>query len=1754
MTAATPRARHPRLLILAFCAALLALLAAPCAQAQTTSVTDGSTPSALTPGAPAGSYPLSDFESINLYNGNLNFALPLLRVGGRGAVDASVTLKIERHWRVKTLKPLPNCQITGISCNPTYFPDPNGWISTPDYGPGSLVGRQPGSECGGGQGLGLTRLTFTAGDGTEYELRDRDYGGQPKYYPCSAETGHLRGVVFVTADGTAASFVSDAPIYDSSSTAPRTIRPFGVLKLRDGTIYRIDDGRVMWVRDRNGNRVSYTYEGPKVKTVTDTLGRTVTFNYSVSDVAPYGLCDQIVYKGFGGADRIVRVSRTNLGNVLRTTRAEDPALPKKVSELFPEFESSANLDFNPAGVVSAVWLPDDGVNHRAYKFFYNVYGELARVELPTGGAVEYDFAKYSVTNDGIFRGVAERRVYADGVNLEGQVAYSIEASPRTVEGYDAGGTLLTRSKHYFHGNPLDSLAQFPTDYSGWREGREYKTEHFGVTNGVASAEPLRRVEKVWQQRALVSWWTGTAEREPANDPRIVEIVTTVEPGGANLVTKHSALNPQTGAVGFDQFNNPTDLWEYDYGQGAVPARALRHAHTDYLTTNNGVDYTSASGTHLRSLPAGQQIYGVNPSTGAETLVAKSETRYDEAAYAPLTCGTAETPTPCSSAQQWDDPGAAPRGNVTTIRSWLDTTNSWLETHAQYDQLGNVRYSWDAKGNLSEVSYLDSFCNDGNGCGTASSVPHTFAFPTATKSPKPDPSGAYGSAAELMTSTVYDFYTGLAYSSTDANNQTTRMEYADPLDRPTAEVRPDGGRTDIEYSQPNEPLLYVRTLADLDGARRLKAEQHFDKMGRPSRSFTWENQDQSNPWLTVDTLYDALGQAWRVSNPYRSTGPGSAVDVNRAGAETSFDALGRVRQVKTADGASVTTSYVGNEVTVTDQAGKQRSSVSDALGRLTDIYEDPDPGGLNYRTSYQYDALGNLRTVMQGAQTRIFVYDSLGRLTSATNPEACRQEGAQCVAVPTSYEYYADGSLKTRTDARGVQTNYEYDGLGRVKSRSYVTPELLPATPTMTYRYDGAGVTGGVPNSKGRLTEVGSSVSTYSYGAYDVMGRVKSSSQTTAGQTYAMSYDYDLAGNLKEETYPSGRKVATGFDAAGRISSVTGVRAGEADRTYASQIAYAPHGVAAQLRLGNGLWEHTLYNNRLQPREIGLGATATDSGLLKLEYAYAASLDPASDPITGELDLTKNNGDVRVQRISVPAAGQTAAQTFTQTYGYDRLDRLESAEEKGGAASNWKQVYSYDRYGNRTFTNGTTYPAQLNTINNPVVSEANNRITSTGYVYDEAGNLRCDALHPCTGDGTNTAYYDYDGEGRMVRAGSGGSDYSNGGNSYAYDGDGRRVKKATYDGEATVFVYDAGGRVVAEYSNQVAYKGTRYLTQDHLGSTRAVTDAQGNAHSEGGAGGSRHDYLPFGEELSASVGVRTTAQGYGEAYNVSQQFTGKERDKETSLDYFGARYYSSSGGRFTGVDMAGPDLHGPQTLNKYQYCLNNPLRFVDRNGLYEKDVHFDLTKVLAYAAGFSMEESTAIATADQNVDDDPATNPTNLDNMFTWEGVRIRAAWHFTTAGRRNNLWRNFETLAGQSESSGGVGDPSTRGRALDALGRFFHPQQDSYSHAEYGPVLGHSFHGHAPDQTYNDPIKAFLMGYNTFQLLVRAANRLGGTSRPVPFGLIGTKVMQFSWATTNREKQMYLGQMIWMINWWRRLQERPIQPEKVEVAKSLFLK
>lgn len=309
--------------------------------------------------------------------------------------------------------------------------------------------------------------------------------------------------------------------------------------------------------------------------------------------------------------------------------------------------------------------------------------------------------------------------------------------------------------------------------------------------------------------------------------------------------------------------------------------------------------------------------------------------------------------------------------------------------------------------------------------------------------------------------------------------------------------------------------------------------------------------------------------------------------------------------------------------------------------------------------------------------------------------------------------------------------------------------------------------------------------------------------------------------------------------------------------------------------------------------------------MKLEYGYGTA--------------TQNNGSMKSQRISFNGL----VQAFEQTYTYDDLNRLQQAKEVVGTAETWKETFTIDRSGNREFdaANTTTLGSCPQTVCNPDINPANNRfLASQGYGYDENGNVTQDA----TGQ-----RFGYDAENHQKEFFIAGNSSSNPDATYAYDGDGRRVKKISST-ETTVFVYNAIGQLVAEYSTQIetANPQTSYLTTDHLGSPRVITDKTGNVLS-------RRDFMPFGEELGAGVGTRTTNDKYSVtgADNVRKRYTGYEKDQETQLDFAEARMYENRHGRFTAVDplLASGKSSNPQTFNRYVYTSNNPIARIDPDG-------------------------------------------------------------------------------------------------------------------------------------------------------------------------------------------------------------------------------
>jgi RHS repeat-associated protein len=279
-------------------------------------------------------------------------------------------------------------------------------------------------------------------------------------------------------------------------------------------------------------------------------------------------------------------------------------------------------------------------------------------------------------------------------------------------------------------------------------------------------------------------------------------------------------------------------------------------------------------------------------------------------------------------------------------------------------------------------------------------------------------------------------------------------------------------------------------------------------------------------------------------------------------------------------------------------------------------------------------------------------------------------------------------------------------------------------------------------------------------------------------------------------------------------------------------------------------------------------------------------------------INNNNGNVLSQTIARPGF------SATQTYTYDAYNRIQKVQE----GTEFRD-FAYKEPGNLyvpSWSTGAGWAPGSFTPASPAWFNANGCLVNTSL------GASCDAAGNQTAIGGFT--FAYDAENRLVS-----STLNRVTTNYIYDGEGRRVKKGS-----VVMVYDAFGRLAAEYGGTADPVGTEYLTADHLGSTRLVTSA---------AGAERRclDYLPFGEQMTQGMGGRGSC--YASANEPRVKFTGKERDAETGLDYFGARYFSGAQGRFTSPDNFLNDTTAldPQRWNLYAYTRNNPLRYVDPNG-------------------------------------------------------------------------------------------------------------------------------------------------------------------------------------------------------------------------------
>ncbi len=264
-----------------------------------------------------------------------------------------------------------------------------------------------------------------------------------------------------------------------------------------------------------------------------------------------------------------------------------------------------------------------------------------------------------------------------------------------------------------------------------------------------------------------------------------------------------------------------------------------------------------------------------------------------------------------------------------------------------------------------------------------------------------------------------------------------------------------------------------------------------------------------------------------------------------------------------------------------------------------------------------------------------------------------------------------------------------------------------------------------------------------------------------------------------------------------------------------------------------------------------------------------------------------------------------------TYSYDAASQLTGIVYQGGALAPANLAYSYDLAGRRVGVSGSLASTQLPAAVSSAVYNANNQLTqwgSTAMTYDLNGNT--------LNDGTNS--YVWDARNRLVSA-------DNNGAVFSYDPLGRRVSK-TVQSTTTNFLYDGvnavqefgtlptanllTGGVDERFLRTSATETDNYLT-DAQGSTVALTNATGATEEQ-------YSYGPYGI-LSASGGPTTNSYTY----------SGREFDG-LGIDYYRARYYNPTTGRFLSEDPLGFDGDGP---NLYTYAGDDPIDMSDQLGLF-----------------------------------------------------------------------------------------------------------------------------------------------------------------------------------------------------------------------------
>jgi len=789
---------------------------------------------------------------------------------------------------------------------------------------------------------------------------------------------------------------------------------------------------------------------------------------------------------------------------------------------------------------------------------------------------------------------------------------------------------------------------------------------------------------------------------------------------------------------------------------------------------------------------------------------------------------------------------------------------------------------------------------------------TFTYDAETKTHVHEKTNTLGH----KTTTVYE--NGRIVSMTPPHLQGTKHVFIytyDSLGRKDMQYRPDGGWTKYDYKNLGSPAeQYVVQQEHIAGGREgypdTFSRSYFDGLGRTYKS---EFSAAGSKKIIAETIFDNMGRVRQKSSPFFEGDPQYYTTF-------IYDGFSRPLTVTAPDNSVVSTTYGGLTRTVTNQRGHSTTSTHDIYQRLRSVQD-----AKGTITRYTYDVLGNLVEVIAAEglpeqNITTITYGSLSRKRSMSDPDMGRW----------SYDYDKAGNLTSQTDAKGQTTKFEYDSLGRIKCKKAVVAQSdrqespipsvsgpFPSWPRglapdvsrykVNYEYDDPNV----PYSQGQLTRV----TTYedktktgfdSTEEFDIMQRPTKVKKQVGNQSRTTYKSYDSAGRLASLRYHNviyNRHINLfyHYDTLGNLATI-----------HSDSLSLAPTVVEYSDFTALGQARTTTFPGVVTTREFDpqtarlhtLQSIDRSSGkeVQNLTYNY----DPAGN-IEQTTDLYHPKARLRDDLY-------TPTEPRTQIFGYDEINRLTNADGEsyrydvlGNIIS--KPVLSGGKYGTNTYVYDYSRRPHA-------VIQAGHR----SYEYDENGNLR---FRSDSGSSNSLRIqYTPDNKPKVIK-GLGHILV------FSYDGYGRRIKKdglgaALYfgelyeqkEGEDSIHIYGAGGRIAT-----VTSSGITYYHPDHLGST-AFTTSSDFEFSSATVVSNILSYDPFGAVLNGS------SRPYS---SVKYTFTGQEEDRELGLYNYNARLYDPELGRFISPDTIVTAPGNLQSLNRYSYCLNNPLIYTDPSG-------------------------------------------------------------------------------------------------------------------------------------------------------------------------------------------------------------------------------